>query len=182
MKKYYLSHFAIVLLSLAVLSGCSDKNPSIPNSNSLHYFSDMEQYTGFVDGALVIQSAIAHSGKYVAQIDTANPYGIGFKRKLGEISTSKIMKMDVSAFVNANSVPLKCAIVCVIDNSDNVPIYYETFSLEKLLTKTKEWTKVSTTFYFPDSMLASQRIVVYCFNPNSASLYLDDFEINFTTK
>ncbi len=182
MKNNIVKNSLALFLFVSICAGCSNKNPSEPDPNPLRYFSDMEQFTGFVEGAPVMLSTNAHSGKYVVKIDTANPYGIGFKRKLNEISLKKIMNVEVSAYINADAIPIGAALVCVVDNNDNVPIYYETFDLSKHISKAKEWTKVGATFYFPDTLKPEQRLIVYCFNPTNTSLFLDDFELNFSTK
>src|ERR1039457_6578385 len=93
----------IVFILSAIIFLYSCKGSS-KKSGPLDFSNDFEGQIGWVDiphGSLIIGNA--HSGKVCSKTTPENQYSFGFHRSLKDLSSKRIKKAEISAWINLSS-------------------------------------------------------------------------------
>ena len=167
------------LLTLA-LAGCGDK----PTGNPNNYLtaSDFEAVEGWmpepVPASLVRDKA--RSGRYAIKVDANNEYSIGYNNTLGRLSTSKLKKIRIHAWVNMPDKNSQAVLVTQIVDPANPakPVVWEGLKLGEKVTTYNKWVEVTMDVTLPPSVNYTNRLGVYLWRTNSSgATFLDDLAI-----
>lgn len=169
------------LISSTLFISCNNDEAVSQSSKGLYYFTNLDQYFGFVaNNPQLIIASNAHSGNCVNLVDTLNQCGYTFNRTKQEITNKKLRNVEVTCWIYSEDLSPECSIVCSADSAGVVVYYYQTVNVSKELTNPKEWTKVTAKFEFPNLIPDFASVKIYPFNNGKKFLFMDDFSIQFS--
>lgn len=171
-----------VLLSIAALSlmlaSCSSSDKAKEEHNNLYFFTDYENYLGF-GKSLNIQKGEAFSGKCYSKADSSKAFSAGFEMALGDISTKKLKKLDVSCQGWLSDSDCEASLVIVIQRGDSA-IKWDGFSLKEKLKEYKSWGEMKVTLPLPQNLDKNDVMKIYLWNTNNkGEARIDDLSIQF---
>ena len=176
------SHFlkckplVFILLFFSVFSGCQHEQPN----DELAFSCDIESIVGWTDFS-AIQKFKAHTGNYACLVDTGFPFSIGFRRRVGDISQTDLLRAQVSGWVYCKSTESRVTIVCAVDSFQGKPNIYLAEDVSNKIRNYGKWQYITSVFYFPKNMNKNFILTSYFWNTGKEAFYTDDMEVKFTT-
>lgn len=158
----------ITLAAITILTSCSEKKTIV-------YENDTEPHE-WIGQITVKDRPNAHSGKSVSVIDSLNPYSLGFRKNIKDISTEKIKKITYSYWILTKSNNIKVASVLSID-SEGKNINWQGHPQEGNLKEPNKWVKVSDTFEIPANAEGKDVLSLFVWNTSKEEILVDDFEV-----
>ncbi|MEO8146758.1 MAG: hypothetical protein ABI723_03920 [Bacteroidia bacterium] len=161
--------------------GCGNKEQD-QSSKGLYFFTNMDQYYGFVDPNRIKKVNFARSGEYVSYSDSGEQSSLTFYRLVSEISDKKLYKAEVSGWLYSELQNPECFFIYSADSAYTKVYDFQSTSVKNDLSSVKQWTKVSATFYIPDTVPPYAQLRIYMGNQSHKTVYIDDFAIQFFEK
>ncbi len=180
MKRVFTFITTIFTISIFI-SGCGEDEMD-QSSSGLYYFTNLDQYYGFLEPYSLNKVAYAHSGDYVSKTDPGCIYSFAFKRKRSEITSNPLKSVEVNCYVYAEKSNPNCALVCVANIGDNPPLFFTSYPLNGVVTTPKQWQKISNVFALDNTIPQDSYISVFLMNQDSSAVYLDDLSVKFIEK
>ena len=177
MKKY-----SYLALALAMLAGCGDKNASNRPENLLTG-NDFEQMEGW-NGEAALPSLTkdkAHSGSYSMRVGPGVDYSNGFIGSLGKLSSTRVNKIQVKAWVFVPAGATAAALVTQLMDpaqANGKPLMYDALPLDKAVKARNEWAEVEKTITLPANASPNFKLYVYLWSGGSPNVaYIDDVQL-----
>ncbi len=168
------------LLALG-LAACGGAAPTPPADQLAA--NDFEHLDGWLNGntpASLTQEK-AHSGVYSVKVDPATDYSLGYTNQLGRISTGRMRKIKLRAWVFLPNDQATAALVTEIKTPDPTKNLWDNFDLGKEATTKSgfnKWLEVEHTVDVPATAVFNSTLQVYLWrNGSSQPVYLDDLQI-----
>lgn len=168
------------LLLLLTLVGCGGSSNSRPEN--LLTSNDYDQLTGWVPDTAItyLTKEKAHSGLYSACVNGSIEYASGFTGVLGKLSTSRLTKIRIKAWVWLPSKDAKATLVTQLtDPATNKLTFYDGLNLvEAAGGKFNKWTEIEKTLTIPSTASYNSVLQFYLWRAQSNQpVYLDDVQI-----
>jgi hypothetical protein len=169
--------YTVMLLGLVA---CGESKTEIPANMLVH--NDYESVDGWLlDAGKPIPSLTkdrAHSGRFSIRVDQANEYSLGYTNQLGRISTSKLKKIKVHAWINVPNNRAGAALVVQVEGDGGKSLFWEGISLTDATKDYNKWTEMTKVLTLPDNLAYNNLLKVYLWRSGSNQpVYLDDLEI-----
>ncbi len=168
---------AVLLLSLA---GCREPTPSAPAN--LLTSNNFDQLEGWVtdDLSAYLTHEQAHSGATSAHVGPTVEYAAGYTSTLGNLSSVRLAKMRLRAWVWVPDKEAKALLVAqVLDPATGKSLYYDATDLAGATAgKFSQWVAIDKTLTLPPEVTANSVFKAYLWRAQSPQpVYLDDFEL-----
>ena len=168
------------LLLLLTLAGCGGNSTSRPEN--LLTSNDYEQLTGWVPDNTIpyLTKEKAHSGLYSACVNGSIEYASGFTSILGKLSTSRLSKIRIRAWVWLPSKDAKATLVTQLtDPTTGKLAFYDGLNLiEAADNKFNKWVEIEKTLTLPATASYTSVLQFYLWRAQSSQpVYLDDIQI-----
>ncbi len=167
------------LLLLLALAACGGNNS--PTDEMTLSGNDYDHLEGWVPAGTVpfLTKEKAHSGAYSARINGAVEFAGGFTNLLGKLSSTRLKKITIKAWVLLPSKDAKAKLVVSLDNiAPDKNLKYEAIDLVPAANKFGSWVAVTKTIEVPTEATYNTQLKVYLWRAESSQpVYLDDLEI-----
>lgn len=177
-----MSKYTCLFLALASLAGCNSDSSSSRPSNLLTG-NDFEQLEGWTAQTPLpsLTKEKAHSGIYSMKVGSGIDYSNGFIGTLGSISSVRIDKVLVKAWVYVPKGATAAALVTQLMDPAAVggkPMLWEAMSLDKEAKTRNEWVEVEKIITIPANAASGFKLYVYLWSGNMPNVaYIDDIQI-----
>ncbi|GAB3878050.1 hypothetical protein GCM10028824_39230 [Hymenobacter segetis] len=173
-----------LVLALATLAGCGDKNGKSRPDNFLagNDFEEIEGWNGDAPLPVSLTREKAHSGIYSMRVGPDVEYASGFIGTVGKISPTRLTKIKIKGWVFVPAGQPGGAIVTQVIDPDKQgasPLLWEALSLETAVKKRAEWVEIEKTLTMPANLSPTNKLYMYLWrgaSPTSVA-YIDDMEI-----
>jgi len=166
---------AIVLSAIFFLYSCSGKSKK---TGPLDFSNDFEGQIGWVDiphGTLMFGDA--HSGKVLAKTTPENQYSFGFHRALKDLSSKRIKKAEISAWINLSSANSAGSLVLAIDSA-NTGLFWKGIASKDFTTTPGKWTEMKGSILIPSTVSRNGELKVYFWNSGKDPILVDDIDVS----
>jgi len=171
------------LLSLIILSSCSNQNNSNSKpQNSIIFSNDMENAASVIPAWVnesTVNEGIAHSGKFAIMMDSTREYSYSFQNLLNNINDKNPKRMVVSAWIFSTIPNPDASFVVGVDKEPGKYEFWQSGDIKTQVTKANEWTEATWWVTFDKTMTPDSKISVMMWNPHKLKFYIDDMNITF---
>lgn len=170
--------FALGMLLALGFAGCGSKDTDASDPNLL-VNSDFESLAGWLsdEQAATLSRDKAHSGRYSLKIDGTHEYSLTYKSLLGTLHSTRIKKMNISAWAMISTADAKASLVAAVSNPANPnekPLLWDAIEVGKNATPGK-WVKISKVITVPESATPSSTLSLYLWRTDGYQpVYIDD--------
>ena len=169
--------YAALALSLSACGGSSETKPeNVLTSNSF------DEFEGWIPADLMpfLTREKSHSSPFSASVNQANEYAGGYSSTLGKLSTTRLTKMKLHAWVWLPNRDAKGAIVVqVSEPTTGKTQFYDAIDLIEASKKTyNKWVEIEKVVSLPPEVTSSSVFKTYLWRAQSTQpVYLDDFQL-----
>lgn len=144
--------------------------------------NDFESLDGWIGDQPItsLTKEKAHSGRYSIKVDPNIEYSLGFNMLLGKLSTSKLKKIKIHAWVNVPNAKSAVVLVTQITNpaDNNKQLLWEGVNMGNEVKTLNKWVEIEKTITVPDNATYNDKLGVYLWRTSSPeTIYLDDLTI-----
>ena len=155
-------------------------NNSCRNNSKLSFSQDFEQMAGWEQTPTLVKEK-GHSGLYFTRTGLEYEFSKSFALRLGDISTEKVRRIDMGAWIRISEPAAKAKLVLSIESGDSA-VFWQAIDTESASPKPGEWTRLYFTFDLPDDFQPDYVVKMYLWNVSKKTVDADDFDIHFYTK
>lgn len=170
---------AYAFLALA-LAGCNDEAAQAPAGQIT--FNDFEAVDGWSTGVPVpsLTKEKAHSGTYAIRVAPGLDYSTGYNNLLGKISTTRLRKVKVQAWVFVSNPQSTAVLVTQIHSVEqSKDLLWDGLDVTKAAKETNKWVQIEKEVVLPETATYTNQLLVYLWRNGSAQpTYLDDLRIS----
>lgn len=163
----------------AGLTGCSSTETTERPKNVISH-NDFESLEGWIPANPSLTSKMAHSGRFALQVGGDVEYSLTYINTLGNVSPTRLQKVDVSAWAMTPAKGSTAKLVVEVKNpaNDAQPVFWETIDLAEQVKGLNKWTEVKKTFTLPATIEPTYQLRVYMWRGSSLTpTLLDDLTI-----
>lgn len=138
------------------------------------YKNDFENIDGWIQNSQ-LEKGDAHSGDFCCKVTPENPFSLTFNKKIGDLSLSKIEKINLTAWVKFSDLNSKAKLVITIDSADGSPAFFWMgIPAEDFITEADKWFQVTNEVTLPQTLKKDYKLLVYLWNTGKPPVYIDD--------
>ena len=165
---------------LLALAGCADNAAKAP-ANQIT-FNDFEAVEGWSAGEPVpsLTKERAHSGTYALRVGNGVDFRLGYRNVLGKISTARLHKLTIQAWVFVPGPQAECVLVTqVLGNEQNKNVFWDGLKIKEATKTVGKWVLIEKEITLPPTATPETQLLVYLWRSNSPQpTYLDDLRIS----
>ena len=169
-----------VAILTAVISSCSNMGSG---DNKLVFENNMEASYAWSDipQRNLIYSPVAHSGKYVCIIDSANVFSITYNMKMRDVDPEPLKRVKVGAWFNAQQDGSDPNLAIDVRDSLGNTIDWISQNSKELSKRTGnwEWMEMSIDLTVKKRNASGNSLRIYAFNKMPAGCLVDDFQVAY---
>lgn len=162
------------------LASCADDAAKAPADQIS--FNDFEAVEGWSAGAPVpsLTKERAHSGAFAVRVGSGVDFSLGYNNVLGKISSTRLRKIKVQAWVFVPSAQADCILVTQLhSNEQNKDILWDGLNITKMAKEVNKWVLVEKEITLPETATYTNQLLVYLWRSASPQpTYLDDLRIS----
>ena len=173
----------LTALTSSVIILASSCDPHTTSDDTVLMHNDFESLTGWLGQAPQpsLTTERAHSGRYSLKVDKATEFSLSYATTMGQLSTSRLTKLKLDAWVFAPSAD--AGALLVTNFSDGIPTHkallWNGFDVVKASQQYGEWVHVSQVLDMPAALTADTQLGIYLWrNKGELPTYLDDLTIS----
>lgn len=175
MKKVFYGALALAL------AGCgSDEVAKTPADQIT--FNDFEAADGWSAGAPVpsLTKEKAHSGTFSIRVAPGLDYSLGYNNLLGKISSTRLKKVKVQAWVFVPNAQSTAVLVTQVHSVEqNKDLLWDGLDVAKEAKALNKWVQIEKEITVPETATYTNQLLVYLWRSGSAQpTYLDDLRIS----
>jgi hypothetical protein len=163
---------AVIILGVIMLNSCSSNEDA--NSIQISY----DDAAGFIEHPSIITTQKAHSGNTCLQVSPDQVYGIVYKRKISALTSTKINKAKVHAWVRPEGNDAYLSLVCSIDKGAETA-FWGSLQTKTLKLKNGEWSEINIDFDLGGFADPANVFNIYPMSDGKGVVMFDDLTINF---
>ncbi|UOG74690.1 hypothetical protein MTX78_21550 [Hymenobacter tibetensis] len=168
-------------LSIIVLAGCGSQDKVDQNTLMASDFESIQGWLPDLQNPTLTRDK-AHSGKYSIKIDPTYEYSLTYRANLGQLSSARVKKMKISAWVFVPNAQAQAALVTTIDGAEanGQPLLWEAANMsESVRGQFNKWVEITKEIVVPAEATYTSRISIYLWRSGSVSapVYLDDLAV-----
>jgi hypothetical protein len=123
-----------------------------------------------------LTNEVTYEGKPSGFVNKKQEYGLTFTlSKLNIFRDSARLVFFKGSFLRKNDLS-GCSIIVSVASRDS-SLYYNSYDLQDLITKTNQWQDVSLFFQLPKIRQKDYRLELYIWNQGRNTVYFDDTEV-----
>ncbi|WP_210514269.1 carbohydrate binding domain-containing protein [Hymenobacter terricola] len=172
MKTFFYSLFFFALAS------CSN-NSAPANQLAANDFESVDGWTGDAKPASLTKEK-SHSGHYSVKVAPGVDFGMGFNNTLSVVSSSRLKKIKVHAWVWLPGKSAAASLVTQITDpaAGNKSIMWQGLDLANKVKSFGKWVEIEQEYAIPAEAAASHRLYCYLWRGSSPNaVYIDDLQI-----
>lgn len=165
----------------AGMASCGDKTAEMPDNQLAS--NDFESLDGWIgDNSMPsLTKEKAHSGRYSVKVDPANEFSVGYSNLLGKLSTSRLRKIKIHAWVNIPNATSQAVLVTQLTDPSSPTastILWEGIKLSDQVKSYDKWVEVEKEIALPDKVTYANKIAVYLWRTATpGTAFIDDITI-----
>lgn len=148
---------------------------------TIHWNQDFEK-AGKDDYGILLHNRMrysgAHSGSYISFANKLHPMSDGFRSKISAFTKINLSHVDISCYVNSNTLPTDSKMVCDIALQNHV---FQHVELPILPNNSMEWQLYQNSFLIDGSNLWDS-LSIYVLHKGGNPILIDDLDIGFHLK
>lgn len=171
-------NFLYSLLILALASCGGEKVSSPANQLAGNDFESVDGWVGDNTPTSLTKEK-AHSGRYSVKVDPAIEFSMGYNNLLGKLSSSKLRKIKIKAWVNIPSGKAESMIVAsVTDPASNNSLMWTGTKLIDQVKVYNKWVEFEKEIALPENVTYSHKLSVYLWRTGAnETAFVDDLTI-----
>ena len=162
-----------------LLAGCADEAAKVPADQVS--FNDFEAVDGWSAGAPLpsLTKEKAHSGTYSVRVAPGLDYSLGYNNLLGKISSTRLKKVKIQAWVFVPNAQANAVLVTQIHSIEqNKDLLWDGLDVTKEAKVINKWVQIEKEVTLPETATYTNQLLVYLWRSGSAQpTYLDDLRI-----
>ena len=169
--------YSLFLLTLAACGSREDGTPA--NQLASNDFESVEGWAGDASPASLTKDK-SHSGRYSVRVGPGVDFSMGYTNTLNLVSTIRLKKIKVHAWVWIPDRNAAASLVTQITNpaDGNKAIMWQGMDLIAKAKKFSKWVEIEQEYTLPETVTANSKLYCYMWRGSSpSSVYLDDLQI-----
>jgi hypothetical protein len=173
MKRDFLNY----ILTVTVLLFCFSCGKSSYTEGK--YFYNFDDLSPYIKNNSTLVKEAAKSGEYCLRVDSATTYGLTFRQRIGDLTSSAVNNVKLNAWVKCRQIDfLTGRLVCSVESPDGKCLYWEGQDLIYTVYEANKWTEITAQFDISKFNNVNNILVIYPLNPKGSDYLFDDLSVS----